>query len=62
MIQREIYLEQLKTLKDVQLITVVTGTRGCGKSTLFQLFREELLNSGISEKRVQQYNLEPSTS
>lgn len=58
MIQREIYLEQLRTIKDVQLITVVTGIRRCGKSTLFHLFRQELLNSGISEKRVQQYNLE----
>ena len=45
-------------MKDVQLIKVVTGIRRCGKSTLFELFRQELLDSGVSEKCVQQYNME----
>lgn len=61
MIQRQTYIEQLRTLKDVQLIKVVTGIRRCGKSTLFDLFRSELLHSGISEKRIQHFNLEDPT-
>lgn len=61
MIQRQTYIEQLRTLKDVQLIKVVTGIRRCGKSTLFELFRDELLRSGISEKRIQHFNLEDPT-
>lgn len=58
MINRHTQIEQLKTLKDVQLIKVVTGIRRCGKSTLYELFRQELFHSGISEKCVQHYNLE----
>lgn len=58
MIKRQSYIEQLRTLKDIQLIKVVIGIRRCGKSTLFELFRKELLTSGVSEKCVQHYNLE----
>ncbi len=58
MIRRQTYIDQLKTLKDVQLIKVVTGIRRSGKSTLFELFRKELVGSGISESCVQQYNME----
>ena len=58
MINRYTQIEELKTLKDVQLIKVVTGIRRCGKSTLFELFRKELFLTGISEKCVQHYNLE----
>lgn len=58
MIRRQTYIDQLTTLKDIQLIKVVTGVRRSGKSTLFELFRKELVGSGISESCVQQYNME----
>ena len=47
MIKREIYLSQLRELKDIQIIKVVVGVRRCGKSTLLELFRDELLLEGV---------------
>ena len=47
MILRETYLAQLRQLKDQDLIKVATGVRRCGKSTLLEQFRDELLVSGV---------------
>ncbi|MCL2329110.1 MAG: ATP-binding protein [Bacteroidetes bacterium] len=58
MIQRKTYLSQLRELKDVQIIKVVAGVRRCGKSTLFELFRNELLQNGVAASNIQHYNLE----
>lgn len=58
MVQRIEYLEDLIRFKDKQLIKVVTGIRRCGKSTLFELFQEYLLNSGTEEKQIIKLNLE----
>ena len=58
MIPRDEYLEQLKHFKDKDLIKVVTGVRRCGKSTLFDLYNEFLLNSGIEKKQIIRINLE----
>ena len=46
-VQREDYLRKLRQLKDVDLIKIVTGVRRSGKSTLLELFRGELIESGI---------------
>jgi predicted AAA+ superfamily ATPase len=43
-IKREQYLTRLWQLKDKNLIKVLTGLRRSGKSTILQLFKEELLN------------------
>ena len=37
-IERPLYLEELKRWKDQDVIKVITGIRRCGKSTLFDLF------------------------
>jgi predicted AAA+ superfamily ATPase len=58
MVKREIYLSQLRQLKDIQLIKVIAGVRRCGKSTLLEQFRNELSMNGISAKNIQHYNLE----
>ena len=58
MIPRDEYLEQLKHFKDKDLIKVITGIRRCGKSTLFDLYNEFLLNSGIEKKQIIRINLE----
>ena len=58
MIQREIYLSKLRQLKDQNLIKVITGVRRCGKSTLLEAFKEELLSIGISAENIIFLNFE----
>ncbi|MDR0835050.1 MAG: AAA family ATPase [Tannerella sp.] len=58
MVKREIFLSKLRELKDVQLIKVIAGVRRCGKSTLLEQFRNELLQSGVAAVNIQHYNLE----
>lgn len=40
LIKREHYLNQLAMWREEKVIKVVTGVRRCGKSTLFELFKE----------------------
>ena len=58
MIKRETCLSQLRELKDIQIIKVVSGVRRCGKSTLLEQFRNELLLEGVPDSHIQYYNLE----
>lgn len=58
MIQRNVYLEQLKRWKDKPFIKVVTGIRRCGKSTLFDLFMQYLRKAKVSQKQIIFLNLE----
>ena len=58
LIQREQYLEFLRRHKDQDVIKVVSGVRRCGKSTLFELFKQELLDSGIKAKQIISINFE----
>ena len=58
LINREEYLNQLIAFKDKQLIKVVTGIRRCGKSTLFELYKEYLLSAGVDEKQIISLNFE----
>ena len=58
MIERSKYLEMLKRFKDKDLIKAVTGVRGCGKSTLFDLFIEYLKEIGIKNDQIIKINLE----
>ena len=57
-VQREDYLRKLRQLKDVDLIKIVTGVRRSGKSTLLELFRNELIKSGIDSQRIITLNFE----
>jgi predicted AAA+ superfamily ATPase len=57
-IAREIYLQKLRLLKDQNLIKVITGVRRCGKSTLLEAFRSELLASGIGSENIIFLNFE----
>ncbi len=58
MIPRNEYLDSLIHLRDKQIIKVVTGIRRCGKSTLFELFQEQLLQDGVEPEQIIAFNLE----
>lgn len=58
MIPREEYLENLISFQDKQLIKVITGIRRCGKSTLFELYQEYLLQNGVEQQQIISINFE----
>ena len=58
MIKRDEYLKKLISFKDKELIKVVTGIRRCGKSTLFKLFQEYLLNNEVEQDQIININFE----
>ena len=57
-IPREEYLERLRNLKHKKLIKIVTGIRRCGKSTVLEMFIDELLNNGVEENQIIFINFE----
>lgn len=58
MIQRTEYFEALKDLKDKNVIKMLTGVRRCGKSTVMQLFRDYLIETGVGETQIVFLNFE----
>lgn len=55
---REEYIGKLLSYKDKDLIKVVSGLRRSGKSTLLELYREQLFKAGIGKRQIQFYNFE----
>ena len=52
-VKRDLYLQKLINRKENGLIKVVTGIRRCGKSYLLDpIFKEYLLDSGVSEDHI----------
>lgn len=58
MIQRPNYLNELKKFKDKELIKVVTGIRRCGKSTLLEMYKNYLIDTGVEKEQIISINLE----
>lgn len=58
LIQREQYLDFLRRHKNQDVIKVVSGVRRCGKSTLFELFKQELLDNGVKPNQIISINFE----
>ena len=58
MVLREQYLEKLRKTRGSQIIKVITGVRRCGKSTLLEQFRGELLRSGAAAEQIISVNFE----
>lgn len=58
LIKREEYLSWLERWQDKQIIKVVSGVRRCGKSTLFSLFKQELLAKGVEKVQIISVNFE----
>jgi len=55
---RKEYIKKLLSYKDKDLIKVVSGLRRSGKSTLLELYREQLLKQGVGKRQIQFYNFE----
>jgi predicted AAA+ superfamily ATPase len=58
LINRQGYLNWLIRWKDHDLVKVVSGVRRCGKSTLFRMFIEYLVASGVDPSRILAINFE----
>ena len=58
LIQREQYLAFLRRHKDQDVIKVVSGVRRCGKTTLFEMFKQEILASGVKANQIISINFE----
>ncbi|MDR0572706.1 MAG: AAA family ATPase [Tannerella sp.] len=57
-IERREYIDRLLTYKEKGVIKVITGLRRSGKSTLMEIFKNRLLESGIAPAQIQFYNFE----
>jgi len=58
MIKRPEYIKKLLPFKDKKIIKIITGVRRCGKSTLFELYQDELKQQGVQPEQIQNINLE----
>lgn len=52
MIVRPYYLNELKKYRDVPLVKILAGIRRCGKSTILDMLREDLLANGVHPEQV----------
>ena len=57
-IDRKEYLNFLIESKDKQIIKVVSGVRRCGKSTLFERYKDYLIKNGVEKKQIISINFE----
>lgn len=63
LINRDIYLNRLISAKHDNFIKIVTGIRRCGKSfLLFNLFKQHLLDEGVSPDHIVEVNLEKQSA
>ena len=58
MIDRKQYLKQLRMYREKRLIKIVSGIRRAGKSTLLEMFRQEIISSGVQEAQTVSINFE----
>lgn len=57
--KREKYLRKIRGFYDAfDLIKVITGVRRCGKSSLLDMIKDELLNRGVKEEDIVFINLD----
>ena len=52
MIVRPHYLDELKKYRDVPLVKILAGIRRCGKSTILDMLREDLLANGVHPEQI----------
>jgi predicted AAA+ superfamily ATPase len=58
LVKRKNYLAQLDMWREEKIIKVITGIRRCGKSTLFELYIEQLKAGGVSDDQIIFVNLD----
>lgn len=58
MIERKESMSLLEKWRDKKIIKVVTGVRRCGKSSLLRMFRNKIIESGVDNNHIQEYNFE----
>ena len=52
MIVRPHYLDELKKYRDVSLVKILAGIRRCGKSTILDMLREDLMANGVRPEQI----------
>ena len=55
---RNVWMERIRKFRDSGLITVITGIRRCGKSSLMLLCIKDLLDSGVPRENIIHMNFE----
>lgn len=58
LVKRELYLQKIKPFIGTDLVKVITGIRRCGKSTLLELIKEQLLLDGVNQENLISFNFE----
>lgn len=51
-IQRPLYIEKIKPFIDVKIVKILSGIRRCGKTTILEMVKQELLSRGVDEKHI----------
>ena len=52
MILRPDYLEKLNQFIDVKVVKILAGIRRCGKSTILEMLKQNLISRGIDEAHI----------
>ena len=58
MIDRPMYVEKILAYRDTPFVKILTGVRRCGKSTILNMIRERLRDSGVSESNILSYRFD----
>ena len=52
MIIRPNYMNALRTYRDAPIVKILAGIRRCGKSTILDMLRDDLLESGVASDHI----------
>lgn len=52
MITRPYYIEAIRKYRNVPLVKILAGIRRCGKSTILEMLRQDLIESGIPQSHI----------
>ena len=58
MIKRDMYIQKLMEAKDKRLIKILTGIRRAGKSSIFRMYQDLLISSGVKPNQIISINFE----